>query len=565
MPQNFVIVPVYYGLTFNAGPSQGSFSSAGMDKAIANLCSSDYFSAVKEFALDVGKVKMHSPGDVAPSDPPESWADPKKGFTLTDIANFLTKELDDGRVPQPTSFPETPVYVAIVKQGLFSKDEPNAVGYHYSFTYKKVSTLCAWVMQGSDLDGTTPIVAHEVVETLSNLGKAGEAADPCDQPKRINGVMASAYMNAHHACVVPGIFEKKLLTSLGGLWPGNPAVARRSDGCLELFLRGKDANLYHARQTAPNSSSWSRWEPMGGSWHRDPVVAVNADGRLEVFIVGDDDHLYHAWQTKKSATLLDPGDKWSGWEPVGEQSLGGLWPGKPTVGGNADGRLEVFLRGNDANLYHAWQTASNSPSWSPWTLLGVSWHYDPVVAANADGRLELFVVGDDTQLWHCWQTAPSNGWYGDWVSLGGTWSPAPDKWSSGTPSVGLDRNGLLAVFMRGNDAQIYMAVQDTNPLARWSEWLQMPGGVWSHDPVVAANLNGGLSVFVVGDDTTLFRCGDYQSSWVAMPGGTWHRGPAAIGHNADGRLEVFIVGRDTQLYHAWQATPGDDMTFIGTN
>jgi hypothetical protein len=93
----------------------------------------------------------------------------------------------------------------------------------------------------------------------------------------------------------------------------------------------------------------------------------------------------------------------------------------------------------------------------------------------------------------------------------------------------------------------------------------MPGGVWSHDPVVAANLNSGLSVFVVGDDTTLFRCGDYQSSWVAMPGGTWHRGPAAIGHNADGRLEVFIVGRDTQLYHAWQATPGDDMTFIGTN
>jgi hypothetical protein len=562
MPQSFTIVPVYYGRTFNAGPDQGSFTSADMDKAIARLCSSNYFSATNYFDIDIGTIKVHSPGDVAPSDPPKSWANPMKGFTLDDIASFLTDELDNGRVPKPASFNDTPIYVAIVKQGLYSKDESNDVGYHYSFNYKNKSTLCAWVMQGSDLDGTMPIVAHEVVETLSNLGGAGEAADPCDQSEMINGVMACAYMNAHHTCVVPGVFEKKLLTSLGGMWPGNPAVASRSDGCFELFLRGKDANLYRAKQKDSNGFSWSDWKPMGGSWHRDPVVAANADGRLEVFIVGDDHHLYHSRQLKKDEPS---GDNWSGWESLGEHSLGGLWPGMPAVAGNADGRLEVFLRGEDAKLYHSSQTAANGSSWSPWKAFGGSWHRDPVVSVNADGRLEVFNVGNDTQLWHCWQTAPSSGTYADWLSLGGAWSPPRDKWSPGAPAVGLDRNGQLNVFMRGDDTQIYTALQDTNPRAKWSNWLQMPEGVWHHDPVVAANSKRELSVFVVGDDTTLYRCGLLKDSgWFAMPGGTWHRGPATIGHNADGRLEAFIVGRDSHLYHAWQATPGGDMKFIGT-
>jgi hypothetical protein len=43
----------------------------------------------------------------------------------------------------------------------------------------------------------------------------------------------------------------------------------------------------------------------------------------------------------------------------------------------------------------------------------------PVVAQNADGRLEVFLVGQNTQLYHNWQTSPGN-WSG-WFSLGGSW------------------------------------------------------------------------------------------------------------------------------------------------
>jgi hypothetical protein len=42
--------------------------------------------------------------------------------------------------------------------------------------------------------------------------------------------------------------------------------------------------------------------------------------------------------------------------------------------------------------------------------MGGQWHHDPIVARNQDGRLEIFIVGDDTNLYHLWQTAPNNGW-----------------------------------------------------------------------------------------------------------------------------------------------------------
>ena len=46
----------------------------------------------------------------------------------------------------------------------------------------------------------------------------------------------------------------------------------------------------------------------------------------------------------------------------------------------------------------------------------------PVLAPSGDGRLELFVEGFDANLWHIWQTAWSNGWSG-WASHGGFFGP----------------------------------------------------------------------------------------------------------------------------------------------
>ena len=83
------------------------------------------------------------------------------------------------------------------------------------------------------------------------------------------------------------------------------------------------------------------------------------------------------------------------------------------VAQNADGRLELFAAaGADApthTLWHVWQTAPNS-GWSEPAVRGHRLTSPPTVGRNADGRLEVFAVREGGALWHTWQTAPNNGW-----------------------------------------------------------------------------------------------------------------------------------------------------------
>ena len=76
---------------------------------------------------------------------------------------------------------------------------------------------------------------------------------------------------------------------------------------------------------------------------------------------------------------------------------------------NADGRLEVFVKGADNGLWHIWQVAPNN-GWSGWSSLGGAMTQGPIVGRNGDGRLEVFVKGTDGALWQTWQSAPNNGW-----------------------------------------------------------------------------------------------------------------------------------------------------------
>ena len=65
------------------------------------------------------------------------------------------------------------------------------------------------------------------------------------------------------------------------------------------------------------------------------------------------------------------------------------------VAPSADGRLELFLRGGDHNVYHAWQTSASN-GWSDWVSEGAEGGGfiagAPGLAKNGDGRLEIFAV-----------------------------------------------------------------------------------------------------------------------------------------------------------------------------
>jgi acylphosphatase len=283
------------------------------------------------------------------------------------------------------------------------------------------------------------------------------------------------------------------------------------------------------------------WMPLGGQWPGNPSLARNADGRLELFLRGYDSNLYHLWQTA-------PNGAWSApWEP-----MGGQWHRDPVVARNRDGRLEIFIVGDDTSLYHLWQTAPSNGWSSPWASLGGQWHHQPVVAANEDGRLEIFIVGDDAKLYHLWQTAPNNGWSAPWASMGGQWHR--------DPVVARNQDGRLEIFIVGDDGNLYHRWQ-TAPNNGWSSTWEPMGGQWHHQPAVAKNLDGRLEIFIVGDDANLYHLwqtapnNGWSSPWASL-GGQWPADPT-VARNADGRLEIFTLGVIPYLYHRWQTAPNN--------
>jgi hypothetical protein len=118
---------------------------------------------------------------------------------------------------------------------------------------------------------------------------------------------------------------------------------------------------------------------------------------------------------------------------------GGILSSRPSVGNDADGRLEVFVRGTDNAVYRIGQSAPSSGPWTGYQGLGGGLVSDIAVAQNADGRLEIFAVGLDNAVYNNWQPAPNSGPWNGWSPLGG--QVASD------PGVGRNSDGRLEVFI----------------------------------------------------------------------------------------------------------------------
>jgi hypothetical protein len=137
-----------------------------------------------------------------------------------------------------------------------------------------------------------------------------------------------------------------------------------------------------------------------------PSLGQNADGRLEVFTIGSDGALWHIWQ-------VVPNGNWSNWSSLGKPpNTNNITT--PIVSENQDGRLEAFVIGSDGALWHIWQL-THGGTWGSWSSLdppssSVTAAGDPFVTENADGRLEAFTNGSDGALWHCWQVSPGGLW-----------------------------------------------------------------------------------------------------------------------------------------------------------
>ena len=404
-----------------------------------------------------------------------------------------------------------------------------------------------------------------VAASGGNAGQNCEIGDLCET-KPFHNVgrwsVETYWSNQDQACV--GAFAPDWV-SLGAPTSGvlgSPVVGHNLDGRLEVYVVSNDGNLWHRWQGGPFGTlePWQTVSSVNPGISGSARVGYNQDGRIELFGMQSGGVLWHVWQTV-------PNGGWSDGAVLGSPDGGII--GGVTVVSNVDGRLEVFGVGSDHQLHHMWQTSPNG-GWSSWGSLGWPWPNttiqigDPRVVRNADGRLEVFLLGNDQKIWHAWQTAPNGGW-GAWASLG---SP-PVEIANGAPYVGSNADGRVEVFVTGSDGGIYHTWQ-TAPGAGWSPWElllgPLPGVQFDGLGEIANNKDGRFQLFFIGSDGALWTMPQSSPSSGWSPVRFLDGAPPAqalngdqipgAGLNFNGDMSAFVVGQDGNVWQITQISPG---------
>ncbi len=251
-----------------------------------------------------------------------------------------------------------------------------------------------------------------------------------------------------------------------------------------------------------------------------PAVIATADGRLEVFVRGERDELVQrSWN----------GASWSGWK-----NLGGDISATPAVTSSQPGRLDVFVRGAGGDLVHRFLENGRWSGWSGWNNLGGELTSAPAAVSPAPGRIEVFIRGVSGELVQ--RTYRAGAWSG-WKNFGTRLASAPAAVSVGT--------GRIELFARDLDFRL---IQKSYDGSRWSPWRRDLGGDLTAGPAVTATGPSGVHVFVRGISGELVHRrwnGSTWSGWSNL-GGTLTSAPAAAAGKG-GRIDVFVRGSTNDL------------------
>jgi hypothetical protein len=272
-----------------------------------------------------------------------------------------------------------------------------------------------------------------------------------------------------------------------------------------------------------------------------------------------------------------PTDWGNSWVGFGFPRVGLAGYERMAVAQNKDGHLEIFVVGSDGAVWHRWQVMPNR-NWSEWASFGqpdgVSFAVDRVppiqVEQNEDGRLEVFLQGDDKNVWHIWQVIRNANWIDHWTSL----------------SRPLDVNASLGLgnsLVRNQGSELEIFVQGVGPTGFtevWSIWQVVRNGIWADSwtnlgvpPVLirqcfpVLNANNVLEVLAVGFDGAIWhnvRAGTPPTPWrgwsvmIDRPSGVDLSEIEALWQNQDGRLELVCSARNRDYWHTWQSSPSPD-------
>jgi len=261
------------------------------------------------------------------------------------------------------------------------------------------------------------------------------------------------------------------------------ALAANPDGFDHAFYRGLDGAVYQRTFT---NGVWSAQTSIGGGIVGAPSAAL-ADTTLVVAARGRNGALYVRMATQ---------GVWGAW-----RNLGGVLSAAPAVVGGADGRIDVFVRGND---YALW-TRSLPPggTWSGWSSLGGNLASGPAGFSSSPGAAEVYATAPDHAVWY--RTRSGGAWSG-WQTIGGgTYTAPAAAWSP--------QNGTASVFVRGVNNALYVRHRTGSA---WGAWQRL-GGILIDAPAAAGMAFGpspaGLDVVIRGRDNALWSIRQRNGTW----------------------------------------------------
>ena len=258
-----------------------------------------------------------------------------------------------------------------------------------------------------------------------------------------------------------------------------PSIVSRHDGTVAMAMMNRNAGVSYR---TGSGGSYGAWQSLDGIVTSDPELVSWGAGRVDLFVRGADAALWHrGWTTA------------SGWLPW--ERLGGVLTSGPAATSTSFGRVDVYMAGTDGGL---WTIAWTGSGWTSFSSLGGVLTSDPDAASSWPGRADVFARGTDGALWHL-PILPEGTL--SWRSVGGTLS-------SGPTAVAWSPN-RLDLFARGGDGAMYGQYWDGS---QWTGWLSYGGGLASA-PDAASIAPDRIDVAARGTDGSLF-----QRSWN---GATW--------------------------------------------
>ena len=267
----------------------------------------------------------------------------------------------------------------------------------------------------------------------------------------------------------------------GGVWwifQNPPKMVEKTE---EVIPPGQSQPVkVHVMVPEPPVQPWSDWQKLDGAEAGRLSLANNADGRIVLVATSLEPTNKQVLVTQqKTANALAPSD-WSGWERIDNASSGST-DGQPVVTLDAEGSVNIFMVGANAQIVQLRQTKPGALTWGTWICPGMidSAIVNLASGLQGDGDLMLLAVDENKALYTNYEaSALTQHWSG--------WRKSAIAPGFGLLAADYNSDGVVSFFTTDSQTDsMYMLTQADLDSTSWDAGFTAlaSGGIFTYGVV----------------------------------------------------------------------------------